>query len=88
MYENVKTHEPSTMHGITIASLYMTRWQSVNECVTFLHVIFSFGYFLPTTAGFTGSVDVPSFKRFHPPSDTVFTHAYLQVLTLRLFIHH
>lgn len=70
-------HEPSTMQGIEIASVYMTRQQSVNECVKFLHVIFSFGYFLRTTAGLTGSVNVPSFKLFHPPSDTVFTHADL-----------
>jgi len=77
MYENVKIHEPSTMHGIAIASLYMTQRQSFNKCVKFLHVVFSFGYFLPTTAGLTGSVNVPSFKLFHPPSNTVFTHADL-----------
>jgi hypothetical protein len=88
MYENVEVHEPLTVHGIAIASLYMTQRQSVNKRVKFLHVIFSFGYFLPTTAGLTGSVNVPSFKQFHPPSDTVFTHADLQVLTTRLFIHH
>jgi hypothetical protein len=88
MYENVKIREPSTMHGIAVASLYMTQQQSVNECVKFLHVVFSFSYFLPTTAGLTDSVNDPIFKLFHPPSDTVFTHADLQVLTLRLFIHH
>ena len=80
MYENVKTHERLTMHGIATASLYVTRWQSVNEHVKFLHVVFSFSYFLLTTAGLTGSVDVPSFKRFHPPPNTVFTHGYYSPL--------
>jgi hypothetical protein len=30
MYENVKTHDPQTTHGIAIVSLYMKRWQIVN----------------------------------------------------------
>jgi hypothetical protein len=73
MYENIKIHEPSAMRGMAIESVYMTQRQSVNKCVKFL-LVFSFGYFLPTTAG---SVNVTSFKLFHPPSNTVFTHSDL-----------